>query len=114
MQMEIKTEIDGNVIVVRLSGRIEAVTSSSVENTLIKEISGGRASIVLDMSNVSYISSAGLRVILVAAKKSGSAGGGIAIFGLQPSVQEVFSISGFGKIIPIATSYAEARVRLPT
>jgi anti-anti-sigma factor len=111
--MEIKTEIDRNIMVVRLSGRLESATCSSVENSLINEISGGQANIVLDMSDVSYISSAGLRVILAAAKKSRSAGGGIAIFGLQPGVQDVFSISGFGKIVPIAINYAEARVRLP-
>ncbi|HEX3709217.1 MAG TPA: STAS domain-containing protein [Pseudolabrys sp.] len=112
--MEIKTEIDGNIAVVLLSGRLEAVTSSSVETALTKEISGGHARIVLDMRHVSYVSSAGLRVVLAAAKKCGSAGGGIAIFGLQPGVHEVFSISGFGKIIPIAENYADARVKLPT
>jgi anti-anti-sigma factor len=110
--MEITSKIDGELVVFQLAGRIDAATSPSVESAVNTAVSGGGRRLIFDMNAVSYVSSAGLRVILLAAKKAQAAGGGMAVFGLQPGVQEVFSVSGFGKIVPITASDAEARARL--
>ena len=67
---------------------------------------------VFDMRNVGYVSSAGLRAILMAAKKANAAGGGVAVYGLQGGVEEVFTVAGFGKIVPIVASDAQAREKL--
>ena len=75
-------------------------------------IDGGSQRVIFDMRQVSYVSSAGLRAILIAAKKAKSAGGGVAVFGLQAGVEEIFATSGFDKIVPIAASDAQAREKL--
>ena len=64
------------------------------------------------MRGVTYVSSAGLRVMVQAAKQAKASKGGVAIFGLQPLFKEVFDASGLGTIIPIASDETEARSRL--
>jgi len=110
--MEITSRVDGNLIQFNVVGRIDASTSGNVESAVNTAIGGGSQRVIFDMSGVDYISSAGLRAILVAAKKAKSAGGGVAVFGLQAGVAEVFNVAGFGKIIPIVSSDAEARAKL--
>lgn len=110
--MEITSGIDGDLVRFQVSGSIDASTSSNVENAVNMAVAGGSKRLIFDMRQVSYISSAGLRAILMAAKKAKAAGGGAAVFGLQPSVAEVFTVSGFGRIVPIASSEAEAREKL--
>jgi anti-anti-sigma factor len=110
--MDITSRIDGDLTVFHVVGRIDASTSTNVEHAVNNAIGGGSRRVVFDMRDVSYVSSAGLRAILLAAKQAKAAGGGIAVFGLQTGVQEVFTVSGFGKIFPIASSDAEAREKL--
>ena len=110
--MEITSKIDGDLSVLLLGGRIDAASSASLDHAVNAAIGGGIRHLVLDMSQVGYVSSAGLRSILLAAKNAKAAGGGVAVFGLQASVAEVFNGSGFGKILPIAADDAEARRKL--
>jgi anti-anti-sigma factor len=110
--MEITSKIDGDLVIFQLAGRIDAATSPAVENAVNTAVGGGGKRVIFDMNGVSYVSSAGLRVILLAAKKAAAAKGGMAVFGLQSGVQEVFSVSGFGRIVPITADEAEARQKL--
>jgi anti-anti-sigma factor len=73
---------------------------------------GGRR-LIFDLREVRYVSSAGLRAVLIAAKQAQSAGGGLAVFGLQANVAQVFAVSGFDKVLAIAMTGAEARDSLP-
>lgn len=81
-------------------GRIDSVTAEAFQASLLP-ILEGVAAIAIDGSKLAYVSSAGLRVFLMAAKTMKTKGGTLAICGLPPSVEEVFVISGFSKIIPI-------------
>src|SRR5262249_4771222 len=94
----------------RISGKIDALTGPTLESALA--INENNARVILDMRGVTYISSAGLRVIVQAAKRAKGSKGGVVIFGLQPLVMEVFEVSGLGNIIPIASDETEARSRL--
>jgi anti-sigma B factor antagonist len=110
--MEITSRIDGDLIQFHVVGRIDASSSGNVEQAVNSALGEGSQRVIFDMRQVDYISSAGLRAILLAAKKAKAAGGGVAVFGLQPGVAEVFTVAGFGKIIPIVSSDAEAREKL--
>jgi len=110
--MEITSGIDGDLVRFHVTGSIDASSSPNVEQAVNTAIVGGGRRIIFDMRGVNYISSAGLRAILLAAKKAKSAGGGVAVFGLQAGVEEVFTVSGFGRIVPIALSDEEAREKL--
>jgi anti-anti-sigma factor len=107
--MDITTTVDGGVTVFNIAGPIDFATSKHVDQAVAAAFDGGARHMVFDMRHVGYISSAGLRAILLAAKKTKPAGGGVAVCGLQPSVLEVFATAGFGKVVPIATSAAQAR-----
>ena len=110
--MEVRAELAGGVAVYRIAGRLDALTSRVLESAVGPAFSGENPRIIFDMGEVTFISSAGLRVILKTAKQAGAAKGGLAIFGLQSAVNEVFEISGLQKFIPIASDETEARSKL--
>ena len=83
-----------------LSGRLDSNTASDLEAVLPPSISECSAMIV-DLADVSYVSSAGLRVLLKGAKIAKSSGNKLVLSGLDPSVREVFDISGFSAIFNI-------------
>jgi anti-anti-sigma factor len=107
--MDITSTLDGGVTVFSIAGSIDFATSKDVEHAVTAALDGGSHRMVFDMRNVGYVSSAGLRAILMAAKQAKAAGGGVAVFGLHGGVEEVFSVAGFGKIVPIASTDSEAR-----
>ena len=99
--------IDG-VTVVNLEGKLNTGTSPDADSYLSQLISGGSSKLLLDMEKVDYISSSGLRVALSIGKKLGACGGKLAFCSLNPSVGEVFRISGFNSIFPVFESEQEA------
>lgn len=106
--MEITTRKEKNSAVVSVSGRIDAITAPDFEKSLDGLIAAGEKSIVINLSGLGYISSAGLRSILSSAKKLKALSGEIMFTGLQGPVEEVFQISGFKSIFKIFSSEAEA------
>jgi len=98
--------------VARPQGRLDSNSGPVFEKELLGHIDGGSRRVLLDLSQLSYISSAGLRVILVAAKKMKAVGGQLVLSGLSAQVAEVFEISGFNRILDIEPDYASAEARL--
>jgi anti-anti-sigma factor len=110
--MEITSSKEGNATVVSVRGRLDAVSSPDMEKELDRLIAEGERSLILDLGQLDYISSAGLRVILAATKKLKGKEGKLFLTSLKSVVKEVFEVSGFGAIIPIFDSVGEARSRL--
>ncbi|WP_179404295.1 STAS domain-containing protein [Burkholderia guangdongensis] len=95
--------IDANgVRQVNLSGRLDSATSGDFEKHMQTLFASSGAKALMDFSSVDYISSAGLRVVLMAAKRARQAQGRLVLCGLRPHVREVFEISGFLKILTVA------------
>ncbi|CAN7530131.1 STAS domain-containing protein [Rhizobium sp. LjRoot30] len=94
------------VTVASIAGRLDGVSSPQVERALIGQLDANR--LILDISGLNYISSAGLRVILMVAKRLKQIGSTFTIVGIQPHIQELFEISGFLTIIDTARSRDEA------
>ncbi len=103
---------EGDKIILSVEGKINALTAPELEKALLKYINEGKIKLILDFSNVDYISSAGLRSVLVAAKTLMGKGGKLILSSLQPDVKEVFEISGFTTIIPITNSVEEAKEKI--
>jgi anti-anti-sigma factor len=106
--MEISRERDGEVVIVRLAGRLDSSAASAAEEGLLVALGGVPPRLAIDLTGLSYISSAGLRVLLVVAKKVQQQQGKVALFGLHTNVREVFTISGFDTIFSIAPDSAAA------
>src|SRR5690348_14538759 len=106
--MEFAQESAGDVVIARLAGRLDSSSAPSAEEQFMRLIGSGTPRLAIDLSKLEYISSAGLRVLLLVARKVQQAQGRLALFGLTPSVQEVFSISGFNTIFTIRDDAAAA------
>ena len=106
--MDFAYELSGDVVIVRLSGRLDSSTAQSAEEDFVRLLAGGALHLAIDLSNLEYISSAGLRVLLVVAKRLQQAKGRIVLFGLVRNVREVFAISGFDRIFAIEMDMAAA------
>ena len=96
--MKIKKELENNVLVLALEGRLDTVTAPELE----REVSDlrGVTDLVFDMKNLEYISSAGLRVILKA-QKTMNKQGSMKLKNVGDSIMEVFEITGFSDILTI-------------
>lgn len=94
--------------IIALQGQINSGNAAEAENELAATLDRGVSRLILDCSQLSYISSAGLRVILVLAKRSRASAAKLVLFGMQPSVREVFAISGFLAILQVVESREEA------
>lgn len=108
MSTNIQTNKVANGTIVQLQGKVDATIAPSVEQALVTVINQGEKKLVIDCSAMDFISSAGLRSLLMAVKKMKAAGGTIALSGLQPSVKEVFDISGFSSLFTIHATSADA------
>ena len=106
--LEMTSEIRDGVIIVRPVGRIDSVSSKDFEEKAVAHIETTSPRIVLDLAKLDYISSAGLRVILTAAKKAKALGGALTLCSVQPGVHEVLVISGFVSLLGIHTGLEEA------
>ena len=105
--MEISTRTSNDTHIVAIVGSLDSTTSPAAQKALEPVLAGAKK-VALDFSQLDYISSAGLRVLLGAAKQLKASGGTLGMFGLNQSVREVFDISGFSSILPVYSSEAEA------
>ena len=105
--MQNSTRTSNDIHIVAITGSLDSTTSPEAQKSLDVVLAGARK-MALDFSGLDYISSAGLRVLLGAAKQLRASGGKLGMFGLNQSVREVFDISGFSSILPIYPSEAEA------
>jgi len=107
--MEItNTGKEKDYFIVAVAGRMDAVTAPEFENRLLDWINGGEIHLIVDLGELEYISSAGLRSILTIAKNLKAKQGKIMLCALRDTVKEVFEISGFSTIIPVSESVESA------
>ena len=96
--MDIKKTAEGDTLVIAVSGRLETITAPQLDAE-IQGLPDNVAELLMDISSLEYVSSAGLRVFLVAHKKMKSRGGTMKISGANASVKKVFDITGFSPIL---------------
>ncbi len=98
-------ELSANVLVVTLDGRLDTNTSPQLEKFLAEKLETGDVKgLVIDFEPTEYISSAGLRVLLMAAKKMKSSGDKLILCAMSDHVKEVFDIAGFTPVFNIEAS----------
>lgn len=99
--MNLSAEKIGDVLVVLPAGQINSANAAGIEADLMAQVEKGQNKIILDLGRLDYISSAGLRVVLMLAKRLKQGGGALLLCNIQPDVREVFDISGFLAILPV-------------
>jgi len=106
--MNITTTEHGAIKVMAIEGRLDGQHAQAAEQAFLALAQGGASQFVLDFARMDYISSAGLRVVLVAAKKVRSVQGRLICAGMSESVKDIFQMSGFLSILETADSVDEA------
>ena len=106
--MNIRTRTERGITVVALAGSLDSNTSPEAQQALDGILAAGGRKLVIDFTALDYISSAGLRVLLGAAKRLNGPDGTLRLFGLNATVKEVFQISGFSTILAVFATEADA------
>ena len=106
--MDIQEERKGQVVIVKISGRLDSNNSSELERKISDLVDKKEKVILVDCQQLSYVSSSGLRVFLMGLKKMNAVQGKFIICSLQDMVKDVFDISGFTGIFSIYGSQNEA------
>lgn len=110
--MEIAEERHDDVLVIAPVGRFDTNTSGRLEDRLRGHLDAGEKRLVIDMLGVDYVSSAGLRVLLMAAKRLQEVGGHLVLCSMNQGVRHVFELAGFLPIFTIEASRDVALARL--
>jgi anti-anti-sigma factor len=99
---------DGEVVILAPIGSLNTQTSPAFEQKIVSLLSGGSRRIVIDLRSVDLVTSAALRVLLVAGRRLGPGVGRLVLCGLNDEVRKVFSISGFDRDFAIVAKRGEA------
>jgi anti-sigma B factor antagonist len=106
--MEIITNKEREILILKLKGRLDTNASMEFEQQVEESINSRTKNMIIDFSDLEYICSSGLRVIIQAAKKLKSLQGELVLCSMEDYIQEVFEISGFDTFLKIFTSKDEA------
>ena len=101
MGLEVVENNDDGIITFVLKGRLDSNTSNDFEGRLIGTIREGESKVILDFEKLDYISSAGLRVLLKAAREMKGGEGKLVLCSMKDYIREVFDLSGFTSFLPI-------------
>jgi anti-anti-sigma factor len=111
-KMNITQQQQDGIINLAISGRLDAVSAVEADKEFSKVLDAGHDRLLINLSELNYISSAGLRVLLVVAKRIQQNGGKVVLTALTPNVKEVFEISGFSSIFKIFETDEDAEIIL--
>ena len=101
MDIEVAEEREGGALVLLPVGRLDSANARSFESVVMERVGSGEQRLLVDFSRLNFISSSGMRVLLMAAKKLHASRGKLVLCAMPDHIHEVFRISGFDQIIPI-------------
>jgi anti-anti-sigma factor len=110
--MHIGEERVGGALVIAPEGRVDSDSSTELERLVVSRIDAGDKRLVLDLSSVEYISSAGLRVLLMAAKRLKGPPAALVLCGMGPSVRTVLELAGFLPLFAVEAGREQALARV--
>lgn len=106
--MEVTVIAQKPVTVLAIQGSVDGLTADSLTQALSAQLDAGHTQLVADLSGVSYISSAGLRSLLITLKSARAKQGDFRLAAVQPAVLNVLSMAGFNKLIKTFDNSAQA------
>ena len=106
--MDVAMERQDDILSVLVSGRLDGTNVMQFEETVRTAVEDSDRAVMMDFEKLSYISSAGLRAVLLIAKNLKGQDAGFALCAMSDQIRDVFEVSGFDKVIPIHPTRAEA------
>ena len=107
-ELSVSPEQKGDILIFRISGKLDFISTQVFETTLQQTIKQNGKKVVLDFSNLSYISSSGIKLLLEVSKMLKNLSGKLVIFGLQPFPLEIIKDANFDFILEITETEEEA------
>ena len=101
-----------DLLIIRVAGALDTNTSGQLESTLTDQLDQGARRIILELTEMDYVSSVGLRVFLSSLKRLKASEGRLVLSGLNEEVREIFDMAGFSPLFEITPCLDEARSRL--
>lgn len=108
--IKIDTKLDGDILIVKVSGDVDASSSITLDNAISKVLNDGHKKILIDGNEMHYISSAGLGVFMSYLKDFEKENIKMALFGMNDKVVNVFKILGLDQLIKMVESEDEAKL----
>jgi anti-anti-sigma factor len=102
--VDLREDSVGDVLVLEVKGRIDSSTAPALGDKLSDTLGAPARRLVLDLRQLEYISSAGFRILLLAAKRAEEAGSRFVLCGLSGKVRQLFDLGGFLDLFPISAS----------
>jgi anti-anti-sigma factor len=106
--MEIQSKRDQQPLVISLAGSLDALSADQTQQEIAARLDGERQQVVLDLRQVDFMSSSGIRVLVEILKQSRGMGGDARLAAAQPGVQRTLEISGLARLAKIYPSVADA------
>jgi anti-anti-sigma factor len=106
--LEIKTEKIGKHILIRLSGRLDITQSDEVESALLKDVQSGEGDMIINLGQISYISSSGIRIFVGMVRELGRQGRKLKLCNITPPVKKVFDVVELLDLFDVYDVEAEA------
>jgi anti-anti-sigma factor len=100
--VNIVEETKGDVLILRINGRLDAVSSPHAERKVFDYINNGQYKLLLDFAGVDYLSSAGMRMLLSVSKKLKTLSGRLVLFSVTMNVMDILKMSGFDHVLELA------------
>lgn len=99
--VNVKEESRGEILLLRMSGRLDAVSSPGAERIVFDFINDGRNKLLIDFSGIDYLSSAGMRMLLSVTKKLKTLSGKLVLCSVTTNVMDVLKMSGFDHVLEL-------------
>jgi len=109
--MEIEERLEDGLRIVRVLGRLDSLTAPVLDQFL-GDLIGAGDHLILDLSKLDYISSAGLRVVLKVAKRLHASQGDLVLCGIEGVILEIFAVSGFLNFLRVEKNLSKAKSAL--
>ncbi len=105
--VELKEEKKGDILILRFKGRLDAISAPSAERKVFEAINNGVTKFIVDFSGVTYLSSAGMRMLLSTSKKLKTLSGKLILCSVSVGVMDVLKMSGFDHVLEITATEKE-------
>jgi anti-anti-sigma factor len=106
--VNITEEAKGDVLILRMNGRLDAVSSPNAERKVFDYINNGQHKLVLDFAGIDYLSSAGMRMLLSVTKKLKTLSGKLVLCSVTANVMDVLKMSGFDHVLELSKTEEDA------
>src|SRR5687768_17367478 len=106
------SELDNSIILIKLAGRLDIIGTGEIETKFTGYCSGEKIRVIVDLSEVDFLASIGIRLLMLTAKSVASRGGKMVLLNPQPEIQHVLDVTGIPAIIPVYSQFESAETVL--